>query len=54
MNEFVANECAASMRETKNRQGKEEVVNICIPRFTSLLSYAEPAGEILQRGRLDQ
>ena len=33
MNAFVANECAASMREIKNRQGKEEVVNISIPRF---------------------
>ena len=54
MNTFVSNECAASMREIKNRQGKEEVVNISIPRFIYIFSYAELAGEVLQRGRLDQ
>ena len=54
MNAFVANECAASMREIKNRQGKEEVVNISIPLFIYFFSYAELAGEVLQRGRLDQ
>lgn len=42
------------MREIKNRQGKEEVVNISIPRFIYFFSYAELAGEVLQRGRLDQ
>ena len=38
MNEFVANECAASMREIKNRQGKEEVVNISIPHLIYFFS----------------
>ena len=54
MNAFVANECEASMREIKNRQGKEELVNICIPCIIYLFSHAEFAGEVLQRGRLDQ
>ena len=45
MNALVANECAASMREIKNRQGKDEVVNISIPRFIYFFSYAELAGE---------
>ena len=51
---FVSNECAASMREIKNRQGKEELVNICIPCIIYLFYHAEFAGEVLQRGRLDQ
>ena len=51
MNTFVSNECAASMREIKNRQGKEELVNICIPFIIYFFSHAEFAGEVLKRGR---
>ena len=29
-------------------------MNISIPRFIYFFSYAELAGEVLQRGRLDQ